>query len=251
MANSYFKFKQFTIHQNKCAMKVCTDACLFGALVASCKTCLPTGRLPVTSDAGQLSQCLEIGTGTGLLSLMLAQKKINLQIDAVEIDTAAATQAAENIAASAWAGRIQVFNEDILNFTVKKKYNFIVSNPPFFEDDLQSFDKATNDAKHDTALNLSQLLQVVDKYLQPQGFFAALLPYHRVAYFIEEAKKLDLFLSKQILVKHTLKHKFFRGILFFNRKETETQFLEIIIRDAEHNYTPQFAAALKDYYLFL
>lgn len=251
MANSYFKFKQFTIHQEKCAMKVCTDACLFGALVASCKTCLPTGKLPITPTTGLFSNCLEIGTGTGLLSLMIAQKNNALNIDAVEIDEAAAAQAAENIAASPWADRIQVFNEDILDFKSEKKYDCIVSNPPFFEDDLQSIDKATNDAKHDTSLNLLQLLQVVDTYLQPQGFFAALLPYHRVEYFIEEAKKQGLFLSKQILVKHTLKHKFFRGILFFNRRETEPQFLEIIIRDTEHNYTPQFAAALKDYYLFL
>lgn len=232
-------------------MKVCTDACLFGALVASCKTCLPTGRLPITPTAGQFSHCLEIGTGTGLLSLMIAQKNNSLKIDAVEIDAAAATQAAENIAASPWADRIQVFNDDILAFTSETRYDCIVSNPPFFEDDLQTVEIAKNNAKHDTSLTLSQLLKVVDTYLQPQGFFAVLLPYHRVEYFIEEAKKLGLFLSKQILVKHTLKHKFFRGILFFNRKETEPQFLEIIIRDAEHNYTPQFAAALKDYYLFL
>jgi tRNA1Val (adenine37-N6)-methyltransferase len=243
MANSYFNFKQFTIHQDNCAMKVCTDACLFGALVADYKTCRPT--------AGSFSHCLEIGTGTGLLSLMIAQKNNTLAIDAVEIDTAAAAQAAENITASPWADHIQVFNEDILTFNTHTKYDCIVSNPPFFEGDLQSGNKAKNDAKHDTSLNLSELLQVVDKYLHPQGFFAVLLPYHRVEYFIEEAKKTGLFLSKQILVKHTLKHTFFRGILFFTRKETETQVLEIVIRDAEHNYTAEFAEVLKDYYLFL
>ncbi len=251
MANTYFKFKQFTINQDKCAMKVCTDACLFGALVAGCKTCLPAGRRAKAPTNGQFLECLEIGTGTGLLSLMIAQKNNALKIDTVEIDAAAATQAVENIAASPWNDHIQVFNEDILTFNSNKKYDCIVSNPPFFEDDLQSADKVKNDAKHNASLSLIQLLQIVDKYLQPPGLFAALLPYHRLEYFIEEAKKLGLFLSKQILVKHTLKHKFFRGILFFNRKETETQFLEIIIRDAEHNYTPQFAAALKDYYLFL
>ena len=237
MANNYFQFKQFIIQQDKCAMKVCTDACLFGALVAN--------------ENLQIASCLDIGTGTGLLSLMLAQKNNRVKIDAVEIDTVAAIQAMENIAASPWKNRIQFFNEDILTFKSEKKYDCIVSNPPFFEDDLQSADKAKNDAKHNTSLNLLQLLQVVDKYLQPQGFFAVLLPCHRLEYFIEEAKKPGLFLTKQILVKHTLKHKFFRAILFFNRKETETQFQEIIIRDEAHNYTLQFAAALKDYYLFL
>ena len=182
---------------------------------------------------------------------MIAQKNNAIKIDAIEIDAAAAGQAVENAAASPWAENIQFFNEDILTFSSNKKYDCIVSNPPFFEDDLQSANKAKNDAKHNTSLSLLQLLQVVDKHLQPHGFFAVLLPYHRLEYFIEEAKKSGLFLSKQILVKQTMKHKFFRGILFFNRKETETQLLEIIIRDAEHNYTAQFAAALKDYYLFL
>jgi tRNA1Val (adenine37-N6)-methyltransferase len=244
MANTYFKFKQFTINQNKCAMKVCTDACLFGALVAKCPTCLQKGKFTMVN-------CLEIGTGTGLLSLMIAQKNNALTVDAVEIDNAAAQQATENIAASPWASNIQVFNDNILTFNSGKKYDSIFSNPPFFEDDLQSADKAKNNAKHNTAISLLQLLQVVDNYLAADGFFAVLLPYHRVEYFIEEAVKMGLHLSKQILVKQTFKHKFFRGILFFNRKNAKPEFTEIIIKDSDHNYTPEFAAALKDYYLFL
>ena len=238
MANSYFKFKQFTIHQNKCAMKVCTDACLFGALVANRNM--------------QAANCLDIGTGTGLLSLMVVQKNNAVKIDAIEIDTAAAEQATENITASPWANNIQVFKEDILTFSSgSKKYDCIISNPPFFEDDLQSSDKAKNSAKHNTALSLLQLLQVVDNCLNPDGIFAVLLPYHRVAYFAEASKKLGLHLTKQVLVKQTLKHKFFRGILFFSRKEIEPELNEIIIKDTDHNYTPQFSAALKDFYLFL
>lgn len=225
-------------------MKVCTDACLFGALVANCSTCLQKGRLPVI-------HCLEIGTGTGLLSLMLAQKNSNIQIDAVEIDGPAAEQATENITASPWAGNIRVFNGDILNFSPHKKYDHIICNPPFFEDDLQSADKAKNNAKHNTSLGLLQLLKVVDDHLLPEGFFAVLLPYHRVGYFVEEALRTGLHLSKQVLVKQTMKHKFFRGILFLNRQKREPEFNEIIIKDGNHNYTPAFAAALKDYYLFL
>lgn len=251
MANSYFKFKEFTIHQDKCAMKVCTDACLFGALVAGCRTCLPLGRFPAIAKDGQAMECLDIGAGTGLLSLMIAQKNNNVNIDAIEIDEEAATQAKENIAASPWAERIHVINADILTFNGAKKYDCIFSNPPFFEDDLLSEDKAKNNAKHDTSLSLTELLQVIDKYLDPKGFFAVLLPYQRVDYFIEEAAKFSLYLSKKISVKQTFKHKFFRGILFFNREKTDLQLMEIIIKDPEHNYTPEFTAVLKDYYLFL
>ena len=99
MANNYFQFKQFIIQQDKCAMKVCTDACLFGAIIAT--------------QNSQVTNCLDIGTGTGLLSLMFAQKNNAAKIDAVELDAAAATQAAENIAASPWAANIQVYNKDI------------------------------------------------------------------------------------------------------------------------------------------
>jgi tRNA1Val (adenine37-N6)-methyltransferase len=244
MANSYFKFKQFKIQQDKCAMKVCTDACLFGALVADHKTHLPPGQNAL--------HYLDIGTGTGLLSLMVAQKNNAVKIDAVEIDALSAGQATENIAASPWADNIQVFNEDILTFgDTGKKYDCIFSNPPFFEDDLQSADKAKNDAKHDTSLNLVQLLQAANTHLTADGFFAVLLPYQRVVYFIEECRKSGLHFTKQVLVKQTMKHKFFRGILFFTRKESEPELKDIFIKNLDYSYTPEFSAALKDYYLFL
>lgn len=243
MANSYFKFKQFTIHQDKCAMKVCTDACLFGALVAN-------SMLSINKNKESL-QCLDIGTGTGLLSLMIAQKNNQVKIDAIEIEASAAEQATENIAASPWADDVQVFKEDILTFCSEKEYDYIFSNPPFFKDDLKSAVKAKNSAKHDTSLSLLQLLQVVESHLATAGIFAVLLPYHRVDYFIAESKKTGLHLTRQVLVKQTIKHKFFRGILFFKRKETEPELSEIIIKDTAHNYTPEFTATLKDYYLFL
>ncbi len=224
-------------------MKVCTDACLFGALVADHISRLTAGR--------QFDHCLDIGTGTGLLSLLVAQKNNALKIDAVEIDAVAAKQAGDNIAASPWGGNIQVFNEDMLNFCSEIKYDCIISNPPFFEDDLQSADMAKNTAKHDTSLNLLQLMQVVENHLGSDGFFAVLLPYHRVDYFIQASEKTGFHVSKQILVRQTTKHDFFRGILFFTRRKTETQYIEISIKDIGHNYTPAFATALKDYYLFL
>ncbi len=218
-------------------MKVCTDACLFGALVAEEKL----------ND----QSCLDIGTGTGLLSLMLAQKNKDIKIDAVEIDAATAEQALENITASPWGVHIQVHHIDILNFSPKEKYDWIISNPPFYEGDLQSPDAAKNKAKHNTALDLTQLLNFADTHLGKKGMLAVLLPYQRVNYFVEAAAKSGLHLSRQILVKQTMKHNFFRGFLFFERKKKEVMYSELIIKDTSHNYTPEFIALLKDYYLFL
>ncbi|HEX2682665.1 MAG TPA: methyltransferase [Ferruginibacter sp.] len=246
MPNNYFQFKQFIIHQDKCAMKVCTDACLFGALVAD-------SQLAAT-------RALDIGTGTGLLSLMYAQKNDAVRIDAFEIDPDAAAQATENFERSAWDDRLQVFNKDILSLdpgpvpvpgSVHDIYDLILCNPPFFENDLHSPNEATNNARHDTSLTLVELLHIVDTLLTAGGTFAVLLPYLRVDYFIEEAKKLNLHCNRQVLVKQTPAHPFFRGILFFNREEKETTSSEMIIKDENDQYTNEFVTALKDYYLKL
>lgn len=225
-------------------MKVSTDACLFGALTANLKLILSVAE-------GQTSNCLDIGTGTGLLSLMFAQKNAEAIIDAVELDTAAAEQANENFAASPWKERLNIFNANILSFTAEKKYDLIITNPPFFEDDLRSPDQDKNNAKHDTSLSLTGLLQVVKTNLSTGGCFAVLLPYRRVDHFIEEAGKHELHLMQKILVKQTDRHDHFRGILFFSRKDVQPVNTSMSIKDMEENYTPEFVAALKDYYLYL
>ena len=237
MPNNYFQFKQFTIKQDQCAMKVCTDACLFGSVAAG-------SGLPITS-------CLDIGTGTGLLALMFAQQNKEVIIDVVEMDASAAEQARENVAASPWADRIHVFHEDIVNFNAGKKYDCIISNPPFFEDDLLSPDNAKNNAKHHSSLSLIRLLQVVQKQLATGGYFAVLLPFHRVDYFIDEALRFGLHLYRQVSVKQTPRHSFFRGILFFGHDKMVPQKNEIIIKDKENQYSVEFAALLKEYYLYL
>ena len=239
MANTYFQFKQFTIHQHNCAMKVCTDACLFGAWVAS-----------ELAANNQLQSYLDIGAGTGLLSLMLAQKTTAF-IDAVEIDTAAFEQAKENIHQSQWSEKISVINTHITSFKTIKKYDCIISNPPFFEGYLKSSNSNKNAAKHDTTLTLQQLLQVVDETLDHEGYFAILLPYHRADLFIDAAVKSTLYLSKKVLIKQTPRHDYFRAMLLFTRQQTIIVNEEIIIKDEANNYTEAFTRLLKDYYLFL
>ena len=238
MSNNYFQFKQFTIHQDKCAMKVCTDACLFGAFVAN------------EIQDKTINHILDIGAGTGLLSLMLAQKT-NTKIDAVEIDKSTYEQAEENISQSSWKEKITVYNSGIADFYSNYKYDLIISNPPFFEDDLQPADKKKNAAKHDATLTLQKLLNNIDRLLSNDGFFAVLLPFHRVNYFVNESLKMNFYLTNKLLVKQTTSHNFFRGILIFSRNKSAIQTNELCIKNEAGNYTPEFINLLKDYYLYL
>ncbi len=218
-------------------MKVCTDACLFGAVVAN----KLSGKI--------VFDILDIGTGTGLLSLMIAQK-INAVIDAVEIDAKAFTQARENISNSPWKS-ITAFNCDINHFMSDTKYDAIISNPPFFEGDLKSSIDNKNAAKHDTSLTLQQLLTAAQKYLNDDGVFTILLPIHRIDHCIETAAKIGLFITEKILMKQTPDHPFFRGILFFGRQTVEGITTTIVIKDEAGNYSAAFTELLKDYYLNL
>lgn len=217
-------------------MKVCTDACLFAAVIANEKI--------------KMKHCIDIGTGTGLLSLMLAQKDNEVQIDAVEIEADAALQAAENINASPWANRIKIINENILSCKLQTDYDCIICNPPFYENDLQSADEAVNNARHHTSLKLTQLAEIAAKHLSGKGTFAILLPFHRIDFFISACVKNGLHLSKQILIRQTEKHSFFRGILFFKKEKLPPQYSEMAIKSNGH-YTKEFEILLKDYYLNL
>ncbi|MFT3679556.1 MAG: methyltransferase [Ferruginibacter sp.] len=238
MPNNYFQFKQFTIHQDKCAMKVCTDACAFGAYVAN------------EIKDKNLQNILDIGTGTGLLSLLLAQKT-NAAIDAVEIDVDAYQQATENKESAPWSERISIYHQDITAFNPPSKYDLIISNPPFFEEDLKSSDSRKNAAKHSTTLTIEQLLTAAGCQLKEEGVFAILLPYHRVEYFIELAATSKLYVAKKILLKQTTTHNFFRGILLLQKEKKHPLTETISIKDENNNYSPAFVSLLKDYYLNL
>lgn len=241
MSNNYFQFKQFTVQQEQCAMKVCTDACLFGAWVAE----------KIRNPKSEIRNMLDIGTGTGLLSLMLAQQT-DATIDAIEIDEAAATQAAQNFEASPWNNRLNVHNSSIqeLEQQTNTRYDLIISNPPFFENDLKGDNVKRNIALHSSELSLDDLLNAIDKYLNDDGLFAVLLPYHRTAYF-EKLAGLKYCLHERVLVKQTPKHNYFRSMLLFGATKTETKENEIIIRDEEDYYSEMFITLLKDYYLAL
>lgn len=238
MPNTYFQFKQFTVHQDQCAMKVCTDACILGAWFAH--------------KAPAWSQVLDIGSGTGLLMLMLAQKHKG-EIRGIELDLAAYRQLRDNIGQSPWSKMLKAFPGDVRSYSFPDKFDFIISNPPFFEGDLVSASETANLAKHSKELTLTELLTVINDNLTPEGSFGILLPYHRTAWFIEQAAmRHGFFLREQLLVRQTPRHDFFRSVLYFSRyREASVPTTELTIQDGGGGYTADFVELMRDYYLYL
>lgn len=242
MANSFFRFKQFTIHQDKCAMKVTTDSCLFGAL------------LPEFPNESNDNKALDIGTGTGLLTLMFAQKNPKAIIDTIEIDQDAFEQAAENIAASPWNENIRVINGDIKEFNPPNKYDLIFCNPPFYINELKAPEARKNIAHHGDKLQIAELLVFIKRYLTEDGIFCLLLPYKRYNEIKTLIKEFEMSTSNVFLIKQSPDHNFFRAIIYGNKKKENngiTQEVEIRITDMEKKYTHRFTSLLKDYYLHL
>jgi tRNA1Val (adenine37-N6)-methyltransferase len=192
-------------------MKVCTDACLFGAWVAD----------HILQQKIKPAPILDIGAGTGLLSLMLAQST-TAAIDAIELDEQAAEQARDNFEASPWHERLQILQGDARLIHLGKKYSFIISNPPFFGND--------------------------QKQLSTDGKFAVLLPWHRKNEFIQLAGKENFFPAEVMDVKQTATHACFRTMLLFSRNESLVKNDELIIRE-DTIYSVAFSYLLKDYYL--
>ena len=161
MANDYFQFKEFTIHQPHCAMKVSTDACILGAW---------TPILPNTKNV------LDIGAGTGLLSLMLCQRKNELTIDALEIDENAYLQAVQNIEASTFANKVQVHLADAKTWQSPMQYDLIICNPPFFSNNLKGENATRNLARHNDHLDFESLAGIIDHYISDNVYASILLP---------------------------------------------------------------------------
>ncbi len=219
-------------------MKVCTDACLFGAWVV---------ELLKNQQYGKKISLLDIGTGTGLLSLITAQE-IDCSIDAIEIDQAAASQASENFLASPFASKIKIAETDFKTWESRSVYDCIISNPPFFENDLASPDTKKNLALHSSALTLKELIANAEQKLQENGIIVLLLPFHRKEKMVQLATETGLQLFANADIKQTSKHTYFRTFLAFSRNTKNLQSEEIIIQD-HRVYTDRFIDLLTNYYL--
>ena len=220
-------------------MKVCTDSCLFGAWAAD-----------YLGKNKSIKRILDIGAGTGLLSLMLAQQ-CNATIDAVEMDNSSANEAKQNFLLSPWQERLYCYAGRIQDFSPNENYDFIISNPPFYENNLLGKNKGRNVAHHNAGLTLRELITAIKRLLNNEGSFAILLPYHRTKEAEEMANEEHFFVQKQIGIKQTFNHSFFRSINLFSKEKHSVVQSEICIKNENNHYTNEFIFLLKEYYLHL
>ena len=231
----YFRFKDFTVEQNDAGCKVGTDGVLLGAW----------------TDATKAENILDVGTGTGLIALMAAQRNAQARIDAVEIDLQTVEQASRNISASPWSERIRLVGGDFLSLDFDAgEYDLIVSNPPFFEDSLKSPDERRNKARHSDSLPHAALVKRASKILSHKGIFSLVLPFDASEKFIRETNEAGLFLRRRLNVASYPSKPYNRVLLEFSRTEIATDPDELYIREAaDGDYSTAYRLLTRDFYL--
>ncbi len=236
-----FHFKQFSIQQDKCAMKIGTDGVLLGAWA--------------TVENAQT--IFDIGTGTGLIALMLAQRNTQVTINAIEIDEAAFLQARDNFKNSPFATRLNIIHQSIQTYanTSSSRYDLIISNPPFFikNKGTNSNQKNRQIARQTNLLTHTELLDCVLKLLSIEGRFCVILPYLEGLNFIQQAKIKSLFCNKMIEVRGRIEKPIERLLLEFSRQDLPLIREELVIQKSSkrHDYTPKYINLTKDFYTIL
>jgi tRNA1Val (adenine37-N6)-methyltransferase len=236
MSNKPFQFKQFTIQQDKTAMKVGTDGVLLGAWVA-----LESNPFSI----------LDIGTGTGLIALMLAQKSNAEIIDAIELNSDAYEQTVANFEASDWGDRLFCYHASFQEFVeeIDDTYDLIVSNPPFYTSTYKKLETDRAMARHTETLPYKDLLQGVSKLLSETGSCAFIIPFSEATNFIKIAAEFKLFPNRITNVKGTENSEIKRSLLQFSFEEKAIEKSELIIEIERHNYTTAYKNLVQDFYL--
>lgn len=241
--NKPFSFKQFTIEQDRCAMKIGTDGVLLGAW---------------TAIQDNTYNILDIGSGTGIIALMLAQRSIADTIEAIELDGDAFEQCTENFENSPWGDRLFCFHagfdEFVDEYTEEEPdeselYNLIVSNPPFYSEEVTSGNSARDSARQNTSLPFDELLEGVSKLLTKKGSFSTIIPFKEEVNFIEIAKEFNLFPKRITRVKGNPETEIKRSLLELTFTQTETVIDVLVIEKERHVYTNAYKELTKDFYL--
>ncbi|MES2445967.1 MAG: methyltransferase [Bacteroidota bacterium] len=230
---SIFKFKKFDVDQTNCAMKINTDGVLLAALVQSDKP----------------KRILDIGTGTGVLALMMAQRFPNSNVEAVEIDELASATAGRNFKNSVFCDRLLINNIAIEQFSNAEKFDLIITNPPFFVNDLKSTEEKKGIARHTSEQFFKDLIGKVDEILTKDGSFWFILPPKLADFLIEKAKEFQLFVQKIVLLHSDQAKPAFRSIVCIGRIETGLVKEQFYIYEAEKIYTKAYQELLKDFFL--
>jgi tRNA1Val (adenine37-N6)-methyltransferase len=234
---SIFKFKQFSVAQDQTAMKIGTDGVLLGAWSPIPENCFSV---------------LDIGTGTGIIALMMAQRSQAEQVDAIEIDEQAYEQASENFENSPWNDRLFCFHAglDELIDEPEDEYDLIISNPPFYTENFKTEDAQRDLARFQDAMPFEMLIEAADLLLSENGIFSVIIPFKEEAHFLALAKEYELFSFKITHVKGTPASEIKRSLLAFSRNEiSEIKINELVIEIERHVYTEEYIALTKDFYL--
>lgn len=234
--NTTFNFKQFSVKQNQCAMKIGTDSVLLGAWA------------PIKHNPFSI---LDIGAGTGVLSLMLAQRSQAQIIEALEIDDSAYEQCVDNFEQSSWNDRLFCFHASLDEFVkeIEDTYDLIICNPPFYSEDYKTKNRQRDLARFQDAMPFEHLLESIATLLSNNGLFSVIIPYSEEDKFISMAKQFNLYSKKITHIKGTTTSKIKRSLLTLSFIQQETVNTELIIETSRHNYTHDYINLTKDFYL--
>lgn len=234
--NKPFQFKQFSVNQDQCAMKIGTDGVLLGAW-----TSIETNPFSI----------LDIGSGTGILSLMLAQRSYAEVIEALEIDDSAYEQCVDNFEHSPWNDRLFCYHASLEEFAeeIEDTYDLIICNPPFYAEDYKTENSQRDLARFQDAMPFEHLLESVVALLSKNGLFSVVIPFSEETKFITLAKQFALFPKRKTQVKGAPSSEIKRSLLEFSFSKTETVISELIIETSRHNYTEDYINLTKDFYL--
>lgn len=232
---STFQFKEFTIIQEKSAMKVGTDSILLGSWVQ------------LTDE----QSILDMGAGTGVLALLLAQRSEAALIDAVEIEENAHEETVINFENSPWADRLFCYHSSIQDFAkeIDETYDLIIANPPFFEPNKREPISAKSTARQTHALDFYALLEATKLLLNKNGSCAFIVPFEKETSFIELAQNTGLFVQRITRVKDTQKAVFKRSMMQFRFEKTKVYTSELVLKNTDKTYSAEFKEFTKGFYL--